>query len=863
MKRFYYFLKFCFYAIIVALALSVAGISYFFFEFSKDLPKLDNLKDYNPPVVSEVFSDDGTKVGEFWLEKRLVLSPEEIPKIMEQAIVASEDDRFFEHSGIDYFGIFRAMLENVRAGHIVQGGSTITQQVVKGLVLTREKTYKRKITEAILAKKLEDKFTKKEILYLYLNQINFGNRSYGIEAAAQNYFHKSAKELTIAEAAMLAGLPKAPSKFSPIRNYERAKSRQEYVIDRMYEEGFITKDQRDKAKKIRLTIYRAPTDKEYNNRYAPWFVEEIRRMIIAQYGENAPYMHGLKIYTTLDLKAQKAADYAVERGLSELHKRHGYTGPIKKLNAEEFATFNFANHKKLYAELFDPDLVILTPDAEIKKAKTEISENKIYQGLVTDMDIKAKTVTVQVGNHTGTILPRDYGWARPRSNASSGYNGVMYITSPEKALQVGDVIEVKKVNVTKLSEADKKKYEAGKLYFSLEQTPLIEGALFSYDLESGYVKAIVGGKNYLTSEFNRATQAERQTGSVFKPFLYASALDKGYQLDTIIDDAPIRIPDGPGRYWEPKNYGNQYSGPMTFRNALVHSKNLVSVRIILDVGVEYVAGMLRKLGITTPVHKVYAMSLGSNDMKLSEVTRAFGTFGTGGILPQFIYVKKMTNRFGTVLEENKPVKIKPFTEQIKDGEYNKASSVSDSNLNSDNLRKDLWTEAQQWVKKDKLMLSPLEEILLYGNHIPEGYVMSPKTAYTMVQLMQDIVDHGTGYKVHELGRPAAGKTGTTNDLTDCWFVGYTPDTAAGVWTGHDQNINKVGGGETGGKAAAPIFLYYMQEFLKDKPVAQFKIPEGALLAQVGASVDVYPGDLKHLLPEGSGSGGADFFVDDL
>lgn len=863
MRRFYLFLKFCFYSFIFLMVAGLSFVFYMYHSYSNDLPQLDSLKDYNPPVVSEVFSDNGTKIGEFWIERRIVLSPQEIPKIMEQAIVASEDDRFFEHSGIDYLGIIRAMIENLRAGHIVQGGSTITQQVVKSFILNREKTYHRKIKEAILAKQLEDKFSKREILYLYLNQINFGNRSYGIEAAAQNYFHKSAKELNIAEAAMLAGLPKAPSKFSPIRNFSRAKIRQEYVIQRMFEEGFITQEQMSHAKLFPLTIYKAPTDKQFNMRYAPWFVEEVRRQVIESYGDKVVYTQGLKIYTTLDLDAQNAANHAVERGLTELHKRHGYNGPVEKLKPEEFEAFNNKNHKKLFKDGFATDFMIYLSDEEIAKKSTQLKEGKIYEGLVTNVDGKSRTITVQVGEHVGTIIPRDFGWARKRNNQSSGYNDTMYINTPVKTFNEGDVIEVKKVSMKDLDQKTKNNYDASKLYFSLEQTPLPEAALFSYDPATGYVKAIVGGKDYSKSEFNRATQAIRQTGSVFKPILYASALDKGYNLDTIIDDAPIRIPDGPGRFWEPKNYGGGFNGPMTFRSALIASRNLVSVRIILDVGVEYVTALIRKLGITTKVHKVYAMSLGSNDMKLEEVTRAFGVFPTGGILPKLIYIKKMTNRFGTVLEENKPQQVKPFQEQIKDGEYAKTALVSDLTSNTDNLRKDLWTDAQRWVKEDKLMLSPFEEIILYGRHIPEGYAMNPHTAYTMRGILQDVVNYGTGYRVKELKRPAGGKTGTTNDLTDCWFIGFVPDLVAGVWTGYDQNINKVGAGETGSKAASPIFLYYMKEYLKDKPVAQFDVPEGIDMATMDPALELAPGDLKNLLPDFGTGGGAGFFVDDL
>ncbi|MBF0103824.1 MAG: PBP1A family penicillin-binding protein [Deltaproteobacteria bacterium] len=866
MKRVYLFFKFCFY-LCMMIVLSVAGFSvYLYAQFSKDLPLLDSLRDYHPPVISEVFSDDGTKVGEFWIERRIVLSPQEIPKTVEEAIIASEDSAFFEHSGIDVMGIFRAMLENLRAGQIVQGGSTITQQVVKSFLLTSEKSWERKIKEAILAQRLEDNFSKQEILYLYLNQIFFGNRAYGIEAAAQNYFHKSAKELNIAEAAMIAGLAKAPSKFNPILNFERSKQRQEYVIDRMFEEGYISEKQKTEAKRASLEIFQAPTDKQYNMRYAPWFVEEIRRRIIEKYGEDAPYTHGLKIYTTLDLNAQKAAHDAIWKGLTELHKRHGYAGPIKKLPVSEFDNFNYTVRREMFFESLPPGTIIpdLTKE-RVKTTKLNLKKDKLYQGIVTEIDKKTKTVTVSVGGITGIIIPKNYGWARKRNNDASGYDGVLYITSPDKTFEVGDVIEVKVVDVAGLEPKDKKNYEENKTYFSLEQTPLAEGALFSYDANTGYVRAIIGGKDFLESEFNRATQAVRQTGSVFKALLYTGAVDKGYKPETVIQDEPIRIPDGPGRYWEPKNYGGGYRGPMSLRSALIASRNVVSVRIILDIGVEYVTALCRKLGFSTDIAKVYSMALGANDMKVMEVARAFGIFPTGGVLPDLIFVKRMTDRFGTTLEINQPKKITDFKQQIEAGTHAALSLVSETDANTENLRADLWTEAQSWVKKDHLMLTPFEEIILYGKHLPEGYIMSPKTIGTMVEIMQAIVSGGTGYRVHALGRPVAGKTGTTNDLTDCWFVGYTPDHVAGVWTGYDQATTKVGGGETGGKAAAPIFLYYMQEFLKDKPVTEFRNPKETQYAELDPPIRVAPTDISNMFTSGglSGGGGADFFADDL
>lgn len=835
---------------------AILGGMILFYYYSKDLPKLDTLEDYNPPVVSEVFANDGIKIGEFWTEKRYLLSPKELPKGIIEAVVASEDDRFFEHKGIDYQGILRALIENLKAGHIVQGGSTITQQVTKSLLLTKEKKISRKIKEAILATRIEQKFSKEEILYLYLNQIFFGNRAYGVEAAAQNYFHKPAKELNIAETAMIAGLAKAPSIFTPFANAQRAKTRQEYVIDRMYTVGYITKEQAENAKKFPLKVYRAETDKEYNNKYASWFTEHVRRMVQEKYGEQVPYTHGLKIETTLDLTMQKAADLAARKGLLELDKRQGYQGPLKKIQAVDFKTFTDAEHLSIIkkTEEIDQDPFHMPVDSELLTKPTPLDDAAFYHALITNVDRQNQNLEVLVGHQKGIIRVHDYTWARKRNTNASAYNDVYYVRDPAGTFETGDVILVKK-KIIKPEVAKTKGYQDGITYFSLEQEPEAEVALFSYEPSSGFVKAMVGGYDFKRSEFNRATQALRQTGSVFKPFLYSAALDKGYTSSTIIEDAPIYYEFSPGRFWSPQNYGGGYKGPTSFRNALVNSRNVVSVRILMDVGTDYVAAYIRKLGISTPTQRYYSMALGANDMKLNEVARAFGTFPTGGILPENIYITHMTDRYGRVLEEYKPKQIVPFTEQIKNNQNN--SQVS----NSKGYDEDLLKDGEEWIKKEKLGLSDVEKRILYGDYIPKGYAISPRTAYMMVSLMNDIVNYGTGYKIKELKRPAAGKTGTTNDETDTWFIGYVPNLVAGVWVGFDQ-VKKIGGRETGGKTAAPIFLYYMQEALKGKPVAEFNIPQEINADSLNAPIDLGGDDAEAGGITAPGSG-AEFFIYDF
>lgn len=839
---------------VCCVSLLVIGVVSLYYYFSKDLPKLDSLKDYNPPVVSEVFSADGTKIGEFWIEKRYLLSVEEFPSTVIQATIASEDDRFYEHKGIDLKGIIRATLQNLKAGHVVAGGSTITQQVTKSLLLTPERKFGRKVKEAILSVRIEKKFSKDEILYLYLNQIDFGNRSYGIEAAAQNYFHKTAKELNIAEAAFIIGLAKGPGHYNPWKNPKGAKERQYYVIEQMLEENFITKDQAKKAREYPLKIYKAKTDKEFNYQYAPWFTEHIRRYLQQTYGEQVPYTHGLKIYTTLDLSMQKAADKAVLRGLRELDQRQGYSGPIKKLSSEEINEFNQSNHLIIFNEakddLFDP-FKPLTKE-EVAQMATPLEPAKTYQAVITSLDSSGQNLELQVGNQKGIIRVHDYKWARKRNTNSTGYNDVYYIKNPQGTFFGGDVIIVALKEPTE-TEYQTKGYQKGKTYFSLEQNIEVEGALFSFEISTGFVRAIVGGKDFKQSEFNRAMQALRQTGSVFKPLLYAAALDKGYSTSTVIEDSPVYYEYSPGRFWSPQNYGGGYKGPTTFRGALVNSRNVVSVKILMDIGIDYVTGYARKLGITSPIQRYFSMALGANDMKLFEVSRAFGTFPNGGILPKLVYIKKMTDRYGRVLEEYEQTKVLSFKEQIQ-GKKTSLESHEDFNLQ-------LFEEGKKWADEDKVNLTDIEKRILYGNYIPEGYAISPRTAYTMVQLMNDIVNYGTGYKVKELKKPAAGKTGTTNDETDTWFIGYTPDLFAGVWVGFDE-VKKLGGRETGGKTAAPIFLYYMQEALKNKPVAQFEIPKEINEASLDAPIDITAGDAEAGGITGPG-GGVDFFIYDF
>jgi penicillin-binding protein 1A len=607
-------------------SLAVFGVASYFY-FTHDLPSIKTLRNYKPSTVTKIFSEDGGLIGEFFYEKREIVSLDRVPNYLIQAFVAGEDARFFQHKGLDYLAILRALLRNVFSGEIVQGGSTITQQVVKSLLLSPEKSFARKIREAILAYKIEKYLTKEEILFLYLNQIYLGHGSYGIAAAAENYFGKTIDELTISEAALLAGLPQAPSKSSPYHHPQQAKKRQVYILNRMAEEGFISSNEATKAAQAPYSI-RSKEKPSFEK--ALHFLEYVRRYVEEKYGKEALYKNGLQVFTTIDLHFQKTAQEAMEAGLREIEKREKY------------------------------------PSA------------------------------------------------------------------------------------------------------SMPSTP--EGALVCFDIESGYVKAMVGGREFKKSQFNRATQARRQTGSAFKPIIYASALDKGYTPASIVVDAPIVFEWG-NQKWKPKNFEGKFLGPTTFRNALTHSVNVVTVKIAQDIGVDYIRDYAKKLGISSPLYHELSMALGSSSLSLYELTKAYTVFANHGRSFKPIFIKKILDRDGNLLEENLP------------------------------------------------------SFYLGEDNDGEEQIITPQTAYLITYLMEGVVQHGTGWRARSLNRPVAAKTGTTDQFMDAWFIGYTPELITGVWVGFDEE-KPLGENETGARAASPIWVNFMSKILKDKPKKDFPVPGG-------------------------------------
>jgi membrane carboxypeptidase/penicillin-binding protein len=778
--------------------ITVLGV---YFYYSKDLPKINSLNDYHPKIITNVFANDGRKIAEFFKERRIVIDMENIPKQLINAFIAAEDSRFYKHKGIDLISIGRAFFKNLEAGTIVQGGSTITQQVTKSFLLTSERTYERKIREAILAYKIERYLTKDEILYLYLNQIYLGHGAYGVEAAAQNYFNKSVKDLNLAECAILAGLPQAPSKYSPFYHFEKAKNRQIYVLNQMVDKQYITQEEAAAAIEFELDIM--PRKNLYIEE-VPYYTEYVRNYVEEKYGRDMLYTQGLKIETVVNLDLQKIAREEVDNGLRAIDKRQGYRGPLKHIKKEEFETFLANSRKKL-------------PESGIQK-------DLMVQGLV--VKVEQKKVTVRIGPHMGYIPFGDMKWARKPNPKRYPY----YIRHPKYALKTGDIILVKCIEY----EKDAKLWQ-----LSLEQEPEVQAALLCIEAETGNVLTMIGGRDFTKSQFNRAIQSRRQPGSAFKPFVYSAALDRGPSLtlsdksfekmeelgmplellrgleslknleyhkeEKLVDDINKTIDlevDSPmwgiiresidkieknytpasmivdtaivyeekKRHfkWRPKNYEKEFFGPTMLCEALTHSRNVVTIKLLQDIGVDYVIEYVQKFGITSKINRDLSIALGSSGVSLLEIVRGYAVFCNGGELVKPLFIKRITDRRGTILEENRATKQR---------------------------------------------------------------VIDKATAYCMTSMMKSVVDHGTATRVKELKRPVAGKTGTTNHLFDAWFVGFTPKYVTGVWVGFDKE-KSMGRGETGSRAAAPIWLEYMKRMMDSRPVRVFTVPPGIEFATI-------------------------------
>lgn len=717
-----------------------------YFYISKSLPHVDTLADYRPPIITRVFSDDGTVIAELFEERRIVVPVSRMPQQLIQAFVAAEDSNFFNHKGIDIVSIARAAVKNIEAGGIVQGGSTITQQVAKSLLLTPERKFKRKFKEAILAYRMEKRLSKEEILYLYLNQIFLGHGAYGVQAAAENYFDKDVENLTLAECSMLAGLPKAPSRYSPYTHFDRAKERQEYVLGRMVNEGFISQEDADQAKAQTLVI-RPRINQHIND--AAYFTEQVRRYLEETYGDELLYRGGLEVHTSMNLNMQLDAQASVQANLRDYDKRHGYRGPLSVLSAEEVTEFLGQQ-----VENFARDL----PQVD-----------DIVEGVISGAD--SKSLHLQIADQEARIPLDTAKWAGPPQLVKRGSEPSGNATARATHLPVGAKVQARIVTMP----------EKGPWQLALEQEPDVQGALLAMDPHTGQIKVMVGGYDFRTSQFNRVLQARRLPGSAMKPLIYAAALDKGYTPATVILDTPLifkeRLETGEIKEWKPKNYSQRFYGPVPFRTALAKSYNVITIKILEDIGVRYAANYARKLGIESHLDEDLTLALGSSALTPMELARSYAVLANDGVRVVPTYINKVLDRDGKVLESNDPA--------------------------------DFPAGAQAGQK-------------LIGQS--RNRVISAETAYLTTNLMESVVQNGTGWRAKALNRPVAGKTGTTNDLKDAWFIGFTPQLLAVTWVGYDQE-RPLGKQETGSHAAAPAWVAFMEKATEDMPVEQFPVPD--------------------------------------
>lgn len=744
--------------------------------FASELPAFDSLDQYRPPITTRFYAADRRIVGEFAEERRTLVHYDRIPKKLALAFISAEDSEFFEHAGINPLAIGRAFFANLKAGRTVQGGSTISQQVAKTFV-GREKTYKRKIRELILTFRIEQTFEKRDILWFYLNQIYLGHGAYGVEAAAQNYYGKHVWELTLAEMAVLAGLPQAPSAYDPWKRPEAARDRQLYVLRRMFEEGHITAAERDEASREKVVV---KAIHDYFRDEAPYFTEHVRRHIADRYGFDALYKEGLQVHMTMDLDGQLAAESALINGVRRVDKRQGWRGPLMNLPQAEWSRF-----AEKYAAHIRPD--------DLKDGETHNPGfDTIYTGVVTGFEgSRNRKTLVTVGAWQAVIPLENMAWAHPVGYGMESAR----IDDPEKAVKPGDVILVRLDRpekgegeaASRLRDNWKAKVSDGRYVMRLEQIPNVQGALVSAAPGSGYVKAMIGGYDFRDSEFNRAFQACRQPGSAFKPVVYSAAVEQlNYTPSTIIIDSPIVFDDPSNDVrWRPANYEEDHKGDVPLRLALVHSMNLPAIKILQAVGVDNAIAHAKKLGIRhKELNRDLSIALGSSCVTLWELTNVYALFDNQGVRPNLKFISKIIDRDGKYLEFN----------------------VAPDDMNA-TFRERLWAG-------------------VLASMTPAEQVIPKEDAFLMTYLMGEVARFGTAAAAQALNQPVAGKTGTTNDAFDAWFMGYTPSLVTGVWVGFDTYEYPLGKWETGGKAALPIWLEYMRAALfryREKP---WRAPEG-------------------------------------
>ncbi len=721
---------FAFPALLLAglLVIGVAVASFSLLLAYPNLPSIEALNDYQPKIPLRVYTADGFLIGEFGEERRSVVRIDSVPELLKNAIIAAEDERFYQHAGVDYVGVLRAAYSNMLTGGKLQGASTITMQVARNFFLSSEKTVTRKLYEVLLAFRIEGSLSKDQILEIYINQIYLGQRSYGFASAAQIYFGKTLQQLSPAEAAMLAGLPKAPSSFNPVVNPKRAKQRQLYVLRRMHELGYLDDARFTEAQKAPLTVKHELNDYAV---HAEYVAEMVRQVLFERYPQDV-YSRGFRVYTTIVKADQEAAYQSLRKGLLDYDRRHGYRGP------------------EGYVALKDGD------DEAYEEALSDYQDSDdIYAGLV--LDATAKQVKVyRRGGETLNVSGEGLKFAARALDDKA---------APNKRIRRGAIVRIAKM--------DKGAWE-------ILQLPMAESAFVSVNPQDGSIRSLVGGFDFYRNQFNHVTQAWRQPGSGFKPFIYSAALEKGFTPATVVNDAPVVVDPflTGGQVWEPKNYDGKYEGPMRLRTGLAKSKNMVSIRVLQAIGTQYAQDYVTRFGFEAERHPPYlTMALGAGSVTLWQMARGYGVFANGGFKIEPYIVSKIVDDRGNVLAQAQP------------------QLAGDENLR----------------------------------------VIDARNAFLMDSMMREVVRSGTAARAMSLGRQdLAGKTGTTNDYVDAWFNGYQPSLVGIAWVGFDQP-RRLGSSETGGVTSLPIWMGYMAKALKSVPDMPMPIPEGIVSMKVNDS----------------------------
>jgi penicillin-binding protein 1A len=749
------------------LTLTGVGVTlYVLWQYSRGLPDYKQLAQYDPPTVTRVHAGDGRLIAEYAVERRVFVPVGAMPRPLIGAFLAAEDQNFYRHQGVDFVALGRAMATNalnvvLRRDRRPVGASTITQQVAKNFLLTNELSFERKIKEAILAFRIERAFSKERILELYLNEIYLGYGSYGVAAAALNYFNKSLDELTVAEAAYLAALPKAPNNYHPIRHYDAAVARRNWVIGRMLEERYITAAAAEEAMREPLKVVPRSAIQIVE---ADYFLEEVRRELVDRFGERGLYEGGLSVRTTLDPRLQTIADKALRMGLIDYDRRHGWRGPVARIPVND----NWVGY-----------LHEVTPPAGSGAWR-----------LAVVLDLTPSHAEIGFSDSTRGQIPMDeLTWAR---QAQDDQKVGPRVRRPSDVLAQGDVVLVEAVK--RPDDPDKKKvpdYPAGS--YGLRQIPAVSGGIVSLDPHTGRVLAMSGGFDYEMSEFNRATQAMRQPGSAFKPFVYLTALDHGFTPSTIILDAPFVIDQGPGLgKWKPDNYTKRFYGPSPMRIGIEHSRNLMTVRLAQAIGMKPIVATAKRFNITDSMPEQLSMALGSGETTLLRLTTAYAMLVNGGKRVTPTLIDRVQDRNGKTI----------FRHDTRACEG---------------------CNADGWHNQEPPVIPDTRE-----------RVADAASAYQIVSMLEGVVKRGTGRRISTLGKPLAGKTGTTNESRDTWFLGFSPDLALGIFVGFDQP-RTLGGHETGSSVAAPIFKDFMADALANQPTAPFRIPPGIRLVRVNAA----------------------------